>query len=162
MREIKTSVTNFIHHQGKYLFIHRTADRKVDANLLNGIGGKVEPGEDFLSAAIRETEEETGYVVTKQDVIFAGMGRTEAGYPEDWVMGFFKIEVPSFKIPIGSSCREGEFLWLTIDEALEQTIELVDDLHYLLKMVDENKLPFFINAQFNDQEKIEKMSLTHL
>ena len=33
------------------------------AGLLNGIGGKVEPGEDFLPAMVREFKEETGLTV---------------------------------------------------------------------------------------------------
>lgn len=33
------------------------------AGNLNGIGGKVEPGETYLEAMVRETEEETGLVI---------------------------------------------------------------------------------------------------
>ena len=65
LRKILYSVTNFLHHGDDYLFVHRNkkTDHQVDSGRLNGIGGKLEPEEDFLQAAIRETEEETGLEV---------------------------------------------------------------------------------------------------
>jgi len=54
MKKTIYSVTNFLHCGDDYLFIHRTKrQNKTDGNRLNGIGGKLEPGENFLQAAIR-------------------------------------------------------------------------------------------------------------
>lgn len=162
MRKIKTAVTIFLHCRGRYLFLHRSADRQVDANRINGIGGKVEPGENYLQAAIRETEEETGYQVSSDQIKFLGLIRLEGGYADDWLSAFFKIEVPTTEIPIGDVCAEGRFLWLKPDELFEQPHELVDDLHYLFKQYVNTDEIFFANAQLNQDEKIEKFELSEL
>ncbi len=162
MREIKTSVTVFIHYQGEYLFLHRTPEKIVDGNRINGIGGKVEPKEDYLQAAIRETKEETGYEVDKEQVNFLGLLKLEGGYPQDWLVAFFEIEVDSKNIPIGSECREGKFLWLKPEELFEQEYELVDDLNYIFQPYIQNNKIFFANARINEEEKVEEINVSEL
>lgn len=157
------SATNFLHHQDDYLFIHRTKkNNKVDGSLLNGIGGKLEPGENFIQAVIRETMEETGYVITEKDIKLAGVVRMQEGYPDDWMMCFFKIEVSSKKIPIGNLNQEGELIWLPKDEVLTSGYELVDDLHYCFNDIAAGKIPFFAHARVDDQEKIAEWNVSYL
>lgn len=161
-REIKLSVTVFLHHQGKYLILHRSNDKNVDAGRLNGIGGKVEDSETFLETAIRESEEETGFKIKKDEMKFCGLGRTRGGYPVDWIVCFFKAEVPTFKIPVGKKCREGEFLWLKPDELFDQGIELVDDLNYLFREIVFGKNIFFANFNLDDREKVKEAEINYL
>ncbi|NTU73874.1 NUDIX domain-containing protein [Candidatus Roizmanbacteria bacterium] len=162
IRKVQTSVTCFLYHGDEYLFVHRRAGKMIDPNKLNGVGGRVEPGENYLEAAIRETEEETGYQVAPEDIEFCGMVKLEGGYQENWVMAFFKMKVDSMKVPVGMKTDEGTFMWLTKEEVLNNEIELVDDLHYCFTDVVEGKEIFFMNAQVNAKEKIEKMSVSKL
>lgn len=161
-RTTQTSVTNFLKFKDKYLFVKRADDKKIDPNRLNGIGGKTEPGEDYLSAAIRETKEETGYQVPPSDCQLMGVVKLEGGYEEDWVMCFFELKVKTDQIPVGFKTDEGEFVWLTANEALNSNYELVDDLNYSLPLFEQKKFPFFMTAVLNDDEKIEEYSLRSL
>ena len=158
------SVTNFLHYQDDYLFIHRTkkTDYKVDGNRFNGIGGKLEPGENFLQAAIRETEEETGFVVQPSDVQLAGVVRMQGGYESDWMMCFFKIAVDTKTMPKGMSNPEGELVWLPKNKVLKSDYELVDDLHYCFEDITNDRIPFFAHAQMNDDETVGEWSVTYL
>lgn len=160
MRELITSVTVFLHCAQEYLFVLRSAQRKVDANRLNGIGGKVESGEDFLAAALRETQEETGYIVSPEEMRFCGLVRLEGGYAQDWMMAFFSAGVSTKEIPLGFESPEGRLLWLPHDQVLSSEYELVDDLRVCFPKIVAADTLFFMNTQINENEKIKSFTLT--
>jgi 8-oxo-dGTP pyrophosphatase MutT (NUDIX family) len=164
MKEVIYSVTNFLHCGDDYLFIHRTkkTDYKVDSGRLNGIGGKLEPEENFLQAAIRETEEETGLVVSADNIKLAGVVRMQGGYKQDWLMCFFKITVPSKEIPTGMENPEGQLVWLPKNQVLKSDYELVDDLNYCFKDIDDGKIPFFVHATMNENETVKDWNVSYL
>ena len=159
---MKCSVTNFLYCEDQYLFLHRAADKKTDPNRLNGIGGKLEHGENYLEAAIRETKEETGYIVTPEDVQLSGVVRLQGGYPEDWIMCFFKIHVADRTVPIGMNTVDGTLMWIHKDEVLKSRYELVDDLHYCFDEIVAGKSVFFMNAQLDDNQKITSHSMSSI
>ncbi len=163
MRKTIKSVTCFLQCGDEYLFIHRTKKgNDTDANRLNGVGGKVDPGENYLQTALRETQEETGYVVVEADCRLAGVVSLEGGYADDWLMCFFTITVPSKDIPRGTSNEEGELVWLHKDAVLNSEYELVDDLNYLWQKITAQQGIFFAHTLINDQEKIETISISEL
>ncbi len=159
-RITKKSVTCFLKNGEEYLFIHRTKKgNDSDANRLNGIGGKLEYGENFLQAAVRETYEETGYVVAPEECVFRALINMQGGYQEDWVICFFVIEVPTRAIPFGSENDEGQLIWLHKDAVLTSPYELVDDLHYCWERLVNTQDFLHIGAVVNDAEKIETFAL---
>jgi 8-oxo-dGTP diphosphatase len=163
MRETKKSVTCFLQCGDEYLFVHRTKKgNDTDANRLNGIGGKLEKGENFLEAALRETAEETGYVVVENDCHLAGVVNLEGGYDQDWNMCFFVISVDSKNIPLGSSNAEGELLWLHKDNVLNSSYVLVDDLHYLWQKIIAQNSIFFAGTVMDEKEKVDKISVSEI
>ena len=159
IRKVQTSVTNFIHCGDEYLFIKRNLNKRVDPGRLNGIGGRLEPGEDYFNAAIRETKEETGYEVSPDDVKLAGVVKLEGGYKEDWVMCFFKIKVSDKNIPLGDKTEDGNLIWLNKDYVLNSEYELVDDIYYCFKDIVSEDNIFFITAKLNDDQKIYETSI---
>jgi 8-oxo-dGTP diphosphatase len=50
----------FIRRDDDVLLLKGAANKRIWANLYNGVGGHIEPGEDVLTAARREAYEETG------------------------------------------------------------------------------------------------------
>ncbi|MCK5834772.1 MAG: NUDIX domain-containing protein [Lentisphaeria bacterium] len=153
-RLVQSSVTLFVHCGDDYLFLKRGADKRVDPGLLNGVGGRVEPGENYLSAAIRECIEETGYEPALDQIEFSGVVQITGGYNEDWVMCFFKIEVPHKNIPIGTDTVDGELIWLHKDAVLSSGYELVDDLNYCFEDIVKSDKTIFANYHVDDSEKI--------
>lgn len=163
MRKTIYSVTNFLHCGNDYLFIHRiNRDNKVDGGRLNGIGGKLEPGENFLQTAIRETIEETGYQIVAENVKLAGVVRMQGGYTDDWMMSFFKIEVPTKEIPLGNINDEGELIWLPAEKVLTSGYDLVDDLHYCFNDIVKDNIPFMAHAQMTEEEKVKTWNISYL
>jgi 8-oxo-dGTP diphosphatase len=153
-RLVQTSVTLFLHCGDDYLFLKRSADKRIDPGLLNGVGGRVEPGEDYLTAALRECTEETGYCPRLEQVQFSGVVQITGGYSEDWVMCFFKIEVDDQTIPIGSDTVDGKLLWIHKDEVLTSGFELVDDLNYCFEEIVQGNRMIFANYHVDESEKI--------
>lgn len=158
LRQIKLSVTNFLVCGDEYLFLHRNSHKKVDPNRLNGIGGKVDPGEDYLTAAIRETYEETGYVVQPSDCLLSGIMRLEEGYEDDWVICFFKIHVPTKTVPLGNHTDDGELMWLKSSEVLNTSYDLVDDVRYCFDEIVAGKSVFFMSCKLTPEQKVYEVS----
>lgn len=161
-RYVQTSVTVFIYHGDDYLFLKRNKDKRIDPGLLNGIGGKLEPGEDFATCAVRETAEETGYVISPSDLQLVSVAKLEEGYEEDWVMCFFKVKVSSKKIPLGNKIPDGELLWIHKDEVLKSGHKLIYDLPYVFDDIVKGKNIVMFNAVMKNTEEIEKIKITKI
>jgi 8-oxo-dGTP diphosphatase len=111
------------------LLLRGAADKPLWAGRLNGVGGHIEPGEDPLTSARREVQEETGLVV--RDLSLRAIVHIAAGDAERGVMLFvFVGRAPSRAAHAGS---EGELGWYPISQL--PWAELVDDLRELLPRV---------------------------
>jgi 8-oxo-dGTP pyrophosphatase MutT (NUDIX family) len=142
--------------------LKRGAHKRIDPNRLNGIGGRVDPGEDMLNTVIRETEEETGYKITPDQIQFRGLLKLEGGYDEDWIVGIFMIEVTDKTIPIGNQTDDGELMWIHKDKVLDTEYELIDDLKYYFKQLIEDKKMLFMTAKMDAQEKVTDFKISTL
>ena len=161
-RKVQTSVTLFLYCGEEYLFLKRNSRKRVDPGRLNGVGGRTEPGENYLAAAIRETREETGYEVEEKDMNLCGIVRLEGGYNEDWIMCFFKVCVPTKQVPNCMETEDGTLLWIHKDEVLDSGHELVDDLNYCFKDIVAGERIFFMNAAVGRDQKIEQVTIGRL
>lgn len=158
IRPTQKSVTCFIHCGDEFLFLERDNSKRIDPGKLNGVGGRIEHGEDYVAAAIREIEEETGYKVLPEELVFCGMFIFQEGFSEDWVAGFFKVAVTSKMIADGTKTDDGILRWIHKDDVLTQGDILIDDLHYCFAEIVNEKELFFINCGVDKNFKVNRIS----
>ncbi|MDH3329575.1 MAG: 8-oxo-dGTP diphosphatase [Desulfobulbaceae bacterium] len=116
----------------KTLLVHRTR-RSDDLHYgkFNGLGGKLEPGEDVLSCLLREIQEESGIrceeVELRGTVNWTGFGP----HGENWLGFIFLISKFSGK-PFTLN-DEGELGWYTIESI--HTLPMWEGDRYFLPLV---------------------------
>lgn len=124
----------------RVLMIHRNA-RPEDQHLgkYNGLGGKLEPGEDIAAGMRREIAEEAGIDVTSMQLRgtlnWPGFGKNG----EDW-MGFIFL-VDGFTGTPLSANPEGSLSWVEVD-ALHTLPMWEGDRHFLPLVFDDDARPF--------------------
>jgi len=119
----------FITHQDEILLLKGAPDKRLWANLYNGVGGHVEPGEDFATAARREIGEETQLAVP--EIRLCGLITIEVEPAHGIVIGVFRGEADA---KMASPSAEGELVWFS-QNSLPPAEEMVEDLPILLDRV---------------------------
>jgi 8-oxo-dGTP diphosphatase len=124
----------------RVLMIHRNA-RPEDQHLgkYNGLGGKLEPGEDIAAGMRREIAEEAGIDVTSMQLRgtlnWPGFGKNG----EDW-MGFIFLIDGFTGTPLRAN-PEGSLSWVEVD-ALHTLPMWEGDRHFLPLVFDGDVRPF--------------------
>jgi 8-oxo-dGTP diphosphatase len=124
----------------RVLMIHRNA-RPDDAHFgrYNGLGGKLEPGEDVVAGLRREVREEAGIesgrVRLAGTVSWPGFGKRG----EDWFGFVFRVETFT-GTPLAASA-EGALEWVAVERVSE--LPLWDGDRYFLPMVFDPAAPPF-------------------
>ncbi|NLG52048.1 MAG: NUDIX domain-containing protein [Chloroflexi bacterium] len=120
---------SFILHEGHVLLLRGAPDKPLWANLLNGVGGHLEPDEDPLSGAQREVREETGLAV---EALALRAIVHIAGTPSapGVLLFVFVGQTTTRQVRAG---REGRLAWYPLDGLPWE--EMVEDLRELLPRI---------------------------
>jgi 8-oxo-dGTP diphosphatase len=153
------SVNALIWSKGKVLLLKRAKDKKVDPGKYSGIGGKVEPGEDFYTAILREIKEETGIEKFKTIRVFS---ITQHPYPPtnaEWVNVYFYVEIDKARKILPNN--DGEFHWINPTDVAN--LLMVEDLKEYIKILSSSPNSFILGFFDHDKSgKLTKKSVTVL
>ena len=116
---------SFILRQSDILLIKLPQDHPGWAGRYNGVGGHVEIGEDPLSAARREVREETGLMVSGQNLV--GVVTVDTGHSQGIELFVFAGKSIEGNLEASS---EGIPAWLPLDDLA--AFQLVDDMEFLI------------------------------
>lgn len=114
------------------LLIHRR--KPPHANQWDGIGGKLEPGEDPFAACIREVQEETGLGIHAPR-LRALLVITVKSLDELWPIFTFSAEAPEGQLVPSD---EGDLAWVDMDKL--DLLPVVPDTPMLLSHIDREKI----------------------
>jgi 8-oxo-dGTP diphosphatase len=141
----------FLRHGSEVLLIKGATDKRIWANLYNGVGGHIETDEDVLTAARREVKEETGLEIS--DLELKAIVNIDAGDPIRGIMMFVFTGWASEKRTISS--EEGELEWVPTSAIYNQA--LVEDLEWLLPRVlkdTQPSSPAFLHYSYDENDKL--------
>lgn len=142
----------FLRNRNDILLLKGAPDKKIWANLYNGVGGHVENGEDVLAAAHREVEEETGLQV--DSLSLQAVVNVRAGSDTLGIMMFVFTGWSSRRETIPS--KEGALYWVPAGEI--DGLPLVEDLSWLLPRIlqrGDEEAPLFLHYSYDQADRLQ-------
>ncbi len=141
----------FLRNDSDVLLLKGASNKKIWANLYNGVGGHVEVNEDILSAARRELLEESGLMIDNLEL--KAIVNIDAGDQDLGILMFAFVSWTANRQTIAS--EEGALHWIPINKLDE--IDLVEDLYWLLpRIIDRPKSlqPLYLRYSYDSSDRL--------
>ena len=143
---------SFVTHGDDVLLMKRAAHKRVFPNQYNGLGGHIERGEDSLTSARREIEEESGLKV--HSLRLRSIHNIDAGE----TTGIFLLVYTAISDSraISRDTPEGTLEWIPKSEILD--LDLVEDLPCLLPRIlnmKDDSQPFYLHVSYDKADVIQ-------
>ncbi len=141
-----------LRNESDVLMIKGAPEKRIWADLYNGVGGHVERGEDVFAAAHREVIEETG--LDNVDLRLVALANIDVGETDLGIMMFVFVGW-SEKRRLKSS-DEGKLYWVPVAKLHEY--DLVEDLYWLMPRV--LNLPIdsqllYLHYSYDDEDRLQ-------
>ena len=136
-----------LQYQQKFLLLKRSKSPFIGHYV--PVGGKLEPHENPLAAAKRETFEETGLQI--DDFKFCGILTESSPMNYNWICYIYLAQIEDIEPPF---CDEGILEWIEYDDLLNVPTPPTDWQIY--KYVLQGK-PFAFNAIYNENMEMTEM-----
>lgn len=143
----KSAAMVVLRHQDMLLLLKRANPPHAGKYL--PVGGKLEPFEDPYTAALRETEEETG--IRLSSLTFSGILIETSPSSYNWQSSIYVADIDYQEPPV---CDEGTLEWIRFQDVFNIPTPETDRHVYLHIM--QNK-PFVFNAIYNEQMTLIQM-----
>lgn len=149
--EIKLATECCIRYEDKILLQERSLDSKNFPGYLSLPGGKIEDGEDPVTAAIREVFEETGIKILAKDIKLKLQAiNHHIDKKQTWIIFAFVAELNEEPLLVPSD--EGKLEWFLIEE-LNDNLKIFPPIKYYFDHVLNNKPGIlFMSAELKNGE----------
>lgn len=131
------------------------------ANMYNGLGGHIEPGENVFSSAQRELQEEGGVLFRIEEMKLKAIISVKTYFDEDCYMFVFAITAPD-EIQFHAN-EEGTLEWIKIDKLTEME-NIAQDIKILAPLIQ--KLPegslLTGTSSYNTDRTLKHFDYTHV
>ncbi len=131
-----------------FLLLRRNKEPNKDK--YTPVGGKIDPFESPIQAAVRETFEETGLSVP--DARYCGVLVETSPVKYNWICFVYLAEIDYVEPP---ECKEGVLEWIHYDDLL--TVPTPETDWHIYRYVLENK-PFMFNADYDEHLTLRAMT----
>lgn len=143
----KVAVLCVLKHQDKLLLLKRLKEPNKDS--YTPLGGKLDPFETPLQAAVRETWEEAGIQVSSMD--YYGILTETSPVNYNWISFVYVAEIDFIPPP---PCNEGTLEWISFMELNDIPTPPTDRIIY--EYIFANR-KFAFNAVYNENLQMEYM-----
>ena len=137
----KTAVLCVLKNNQQFLLLKRL--KEPNKNMYTPVGGKLDPYETPLQAALRETMEETGIVLSHMKYCGTLVETSPADY--NWISFVYMAEVEQMPPP---NCNEGVLEWIAFADVLNVPTPASD--WFIYKYLLQEKI-FAFNAVYDAQ-----------